>query len=156
ETTLPGSSAEYYKLNYEFSKYWPISRALVLNTRVELGYGDSYGSEPERVICRSLPGQPLPVPGSGDATDTTNPADGLCGSASVDSRALVGSGRTFFVSFYAGGARSVRGIRDSTLDAREAALGSSSLQPIGGAHKTIGSVEMFFPQLIKSPAASVS
>ncbi|HEY4560448.1 MAG TPA: outer membrane protein assembly factor BamA, partial [Lysobacter sp.] len=43
EVALPGSTSEYYKLNYEFSKYWPISRALVLNTRFELGYGDSYG-----------------------------------------------------------------------------------------------------------------
>src|SRR3546814_1266584 len=45
ETTLPGSTVQFYKLNYEFSKYWPISRALVLNTRFDLGYGDSYGSD---------------------------------------------------------------------------------------------------------------
>src|SRR5690606_30433670 len=45
EATLPGSTAEYYKLNYQFSKYWHVHRALVLNTRVDLGYGDSYGKD---------------------------------------------------------------------------------------------------------------
>src|SRR3546814_17190267 len=51
ETTLPGSPVQFYKLNYEFSKYWPISRALVLNTRFDLGYGDSYGPDAVRVFC---------------------------------------------------------------------------------------------------------
>ncbi len=33
EVTLPGSTAEYFKLNYEFSKYWPLNRLMVLNTQ---------------------------------------------------------------------------------------------------------------------------
>lgn len=45
EATLPGSTAEYYKINYNFTKFWPISRHLVINTRAELGYGDSYGKD---------------------------------------------------------------------------------------------------------------
>ena len=157
ETTLPGSTAQYYKLNYEFSRYWSINRALVLNTRFELGYGDSYGSDKTLVVCRSLPGQPLPPPGAGDP-ETPPGIDGNegCAPGSVYQRTLVASGLPFYENFYAGGARSVRGFRDNTLGPREAALGSSYLQPIGGALKTIGSVEMFFPQLIKSPAARVS
>jgi outer membrane protein insertion porin family len=157
ETTLPGSTAEYYKVNYEFSKYWPISRALVLNTRFEVGYGDSYGSDVVRTICRALPGQPLPPPGAGDP-DPTPGIDGNegCAPGTVYSNTLVATGLPFFENFYAGGARSVRGFRDNTLGPREAAFGSSYLQPIGGSLKTIGSVEMFFPQLIKSPAARVS
>src|SRR3546814_3630674 len=63
ETTLPGSTVQFYKLNYEFSKYWPISRALVLNTRFDLGYGDSYGSDAVRVFCQTNPGQPPVAPG---------------------------------------------------------------------------------------------
>jgi outer membrane protein insertion porin family len=157
ETTLPGSTAEYYKLNYEFSKYWPINRALVLNTRFELGYGDSYGSDATLVVCRSLPGQPLPPPGSGDPGSVPGAGGNEgCAPGSEYQRTLVASGLPFFENFYAGGARSVRGFRDNTLGPREAAAGSSFLQPIGGALKTIGSVEMFFPQLIKSPAARVS
>src|SRR5690606_17584128 len=71
ETTLPGSTVEYFKLNYEFSRYWPINRALVLNTRFELGYGDSYGDDTLRVFCRRLGDQPLPTPGGGAPADPT-------------------------------------------------------------------------------------
>ena len=43
EVTLPGSDLEYYKVFHDFSKFWPINRALVIETRSEIGYGDSYG-----------------------------------------------------------------------------------------------------------------
>ncbi|MCR6662506.1 MAG: outer membrane protein assembly factor BamA [Luteimonas sp.] len=157
ETTLPGSTAEYYKINYEFSKYWPINRALVLNTRFEIGYGDSYGSDVSRTFCRTLPGQPLIPPGSGvDPDPVALTSDGICAPGSNYWKTLTATGLPFFENFYAGGARSVRGFRDNTLGPREAATGSTFLQPIGGALKTVGSLEMFFPQLIKSPAARVS
>ena len=58
EITLPGSTAEYYKLNYEFSKYWPLHRTMVLNTRTEIGYGDSYGSDVTRNVCFTPPPPP--------------------------------------------------------------------------------------------------
>jgi outer membrane protein insertion porin family len=47
EVTLPGSTQEYSKINYQFSRYWPISQALVLNTNFNLGYGDGYGNASE-------------------------------------------------------------------------------------------------------------
>ncbi|MFN8766968.1 MAG: outer membrane protein assembly factor BamA, partial [Lysobacteraceae bacterium] len=43
EVALPGSDLEYYKISYDFSKFWPINRALVVETRTSIGYGDSYG-----------------------------------------------------------------------------------------------------------------
>lgn len=43
EIALPGSDLEYYKIFYDFSKFWPINRALVVETRASIGYGDSYG-----------------------------------------------------------------------------------------------------------------
>ena len=43
EIALPGSDLEYFKVFYDFSKFWPINRALVVETRASLGYGDSYG-----------------------------------------------------------------------------------------------------------------
>ncbi|MGV8931742.1 MAG: outer membrane protein assembly factor BamA [Luteimonas sp.] len=152
ETTLPGSTAQYYKLNYEFSKYWPISRALVLNTRFELGYGDSYGADVERVFCQTLPSQPPTAP----AGVSMAAAQAQCKPGSVYDKTLVATGLPFFENFYAGGARSVRGFRDNTLGPRESAFGSSYLQPLGGAVKTVGSLEMFFPTLFDSPAARVS
>ncbi len=50
EATLPGSTVEYYKLNYQISKYWPIIPSLVINTRAEVGYGDSYGNDSTVVL----------------------------------------------------------------------------------------------------------
>jgi outer membrane protein insertion porin family len=153
ETTLPGSTVQFYKLNYEFSKYWPISRALVLNTRIDLGYGDSYGADAVRVFCQTNPGQP-PVPSADGVNMAAAQPD--CAPGSTYDKTLVATGLPFFENFYAGGARSVRGFRDNTLGPREAASGSTYLQPLGGAVKTVGSLEMFFPTLFDSPAARIS
>lgn len=139
EATLPGSTVEYYKLNYNISKFWPLSRHLVLNTRAELGYGDSYGDSVTRNLCRT-PGNYACQPGDADYLRTIT-ADGL----------------PFFENFYAGGVRSVRGFTDNTLGPRDVPFaGSTYSQPIGGAFKTVGSLEMYFPTLLDTPAARVS
>ena len=162
EMTLPGSTVEYYKLNYTFSKYWPISRSLVLNTRAELGWGDSYGSDSVRNVCYT--------PGSYQDTDNNTgtppvfvpgpaPSD-PCLTTSTDYRkTITATGLPFFENFYAGGVRSVRGFRDNTLGPREGISATTPYdqqQPIGGSFKTVGSLEMYFPSLIKSPSARVS
>lgn len=153
EITLPGSTAEYYKLNYEFSKYWPINRALVLNTRAEIGYGDSYGGEVSRDVCYAPP----PPPTEGNPFPPAPPPSDPCDPSSPDYvRTITASGLPFFENFYAGGTRSVRGFRDNTLGPREAAGFSSFQQPLGGAFKTVGSLEMYFPTLLDSPAARIS
>ena len=51
EIALPGSTVEYFKLAYDFAKYWPLSQMLVLKTGVNLGYGDSYGKTFTRNLC---------------------------------------------------------------------------------------------------------
>lgn len=147
EITLPGSTAEYYKLNYDFSKYWPISRALVLNTRFQLGYGDSYGKDTTRVFCQRE-GSPPPVPKSYTDAD--------CAAGATFNRAITATGLPFFENFYAGGVRSVRGFRDNTLGPVDFSGRSTLRQPIGGALKTVGSLEMYFPTLLDTPAARVS
>lgn len=132
EATLPGSTVEYYKLQYNISKFWPLSRHFVLNTRAELGYGDSYGKDFSRVIDRDGPNGP-----KGPETITA-------------------TGLPFFENFYAGGVRSVRGYTDNTLGPRERVEGSTYKQPLGGAFKTTGSLEMYFPTLLDTPAARIS
>lgn len=150
EATLPGSTAEYYKLNYEFSKYWPISRALVLNTRAELGYGDSYGDDVTRNICFVAPTDANPDP-------VITPPDQCVPTSPDYVKTVTATGLPFFENFYAGGVRSVRGFRDNTLGPRVGIYHDSPrIQPIGGAVKSVGSLEFIFPTLINSPQARVS
>jgi outer membrane protein insertion porin family len=129
EATLPGSTVEYWKLNYQISKYWTLIPSLVLNTRAEFGYGDSYGSDVSRTL--------------------TNP-DGT-------TRTVTAAGLPFYENFYAGGTNSVRGFEDNTLGPRSEATQSYSRgQPLGGSFKTVGSAEMYFPKLFDSPSARIS
>lgn len=156
EVALPGSTVEYYKLNYEISKYWPLSRAIVLNTRAELGYGDSYGDSVTRNICYTAPTYEdtdgdgvidTQVPGA----DPTDP----CLTTSPDYiKTVTADGLPFFENFYAGGVRSVRGFRDNTLGPRLPISGD--FRPVGGSVKTVGSLEMIFPTLLDTPSARVS
>ena len=43
EVGLPGGSLNYYKANYQYQRYFPITRDYTLMLNGELGYGDGYG-----------------------------------------------------------------------------------------------------------------
>ncbi|MBK8286689.1 MAG: outer membrane protein assembly factor BamA [Ahniella sp.] len=43
EASLPGSDLEYYKINYEYARYFPMGERFSLLNRTEVGYGDGYG-----------------------------------------------------------------------------------------------------------------
>jgi outer membrane protein insertion porin family len=156
EATLPGSTAQYFKLEYEYSRYWPLSRALILRTGVNLGYGDSYGAEATRAICytaptpptKANPNPPPPPPGSDPCLPTSPDYD----------KTVTAKGLPFFENFYAGGIGSggrVRGFVDNTLGPR-AYNAFGYARPVGGSVKTVGSVEMFFPKLFDTKAARIS
>ena len=57
-------------------------------------------------------------------------------------------GLPFFKNFYAGGPGSVRGFTTNTLGPTTIFGGFSQVQPLGGAVKTTGTFEFYFPRLL--------
>jgi len=126
EAALPGSDLEYYRLSYDFEHYWHPNFApwVVLKSAVSLGYGDSYG-DTHKAQCFSFAQSGAPIPG-------TQAACGL----------------PFFKNFYAGGPGSVRGFSANTLGPTTNFGGFSQVQPLGGAVKTTGTFEFYFPRFL--------
>ncbi|MBX3727000.1 MAG: outer membrane protein assembly factor BamA [Xanthomonadales bacterium] len=121
EVVLPGSTQEYYKVFYRFGRYFPVNSWLTLFASGDVGYGDGYGNSVPLRDCTPLvnnPGTDIPAPPCSE-----------------------GSRLPFFENFYAGGVRSIRGFEDNSLGPRDAQFG----RPIGGAFRTIGTLEAVFP-----------
>jgi outer membrane protein insertion porin family len=121
EIILPGSTQEYYKLYYRFGRYFPVTSWLTLLASGDIGYGDGYGNAVPFRDCTPLvvdPGVELPPDPCSE-----------------------GSRLPFFENFYAGGVRSIRGFEDNSLGPRD----DQTLRPIGGAFRTIGTVEAILP-----------
>jgi outer membrane protein insertion porin family len=46
ETGVPGGTLKYYKLNYQYQRYFPLTQTLTLMLNGEFGYGDGYDGKP--------------------------------------------------------------------------------------------------------------
>jgi outer membrane protein insertion porin family len=121
EVTLPGSTVEYYKVNYHWAQYLRMTDKLIFYPHLTFGYGNTYNA-PESVL------------------DPTHPRY----------RGNLG-GLPFFDDFYAGGVSDVRGFRDNTLGPFDVngsncpPTNANCRLPLGGALKFAASAEVIFP-----------
>lgn len=130
EIALPGSDLEYYQLSYNFEHYMRLFPWLIFKVGADLGYGDSYGSTRSKQ-CTEFDDSEVPIPGTGSHC-----------------------GLPFFRNYYAGGPGSLRGFQQNTLGPIDSSTGLD--QPLGGAVKTIGTFEFYFPKLIKASGTRAS
>lgn len=122
EVSLPGSSRQYYKLFYNYAKYWQVWDPLVFSVRGEVGYGDSYDDYDD-----DLPVQPIePVR--------------LRGDCQVSDIVTLDRGLPFYEHFFGGGVNDVRGFDDNTLGPKD-----QNCLSVGGDFKVTGGLDLFVP-----------
>jgi outer membrane protein insertion porin family len=124
ETSLPGSTREFYKIFYRYAKYVPIWADLVFSFHGELGYGDAYDnydatSQAVEVVLRLPPGER----GCLDEEVVT-----------------LDTGLPFYEHFYGGGVRDIRGFEDNTLGPK-----GPDCRAVGGDLKVSGGLEIAIP-----------
>lgn len=123
EVSLPGSSREFYKLNYRFRNYWPIGQRMAFAVRGDISYGDAYDN-----YDKNLGAEP----------EEPSIAEGR--SCLLDEVVTLDTGLPFYEHFYAGGVQDVRGFDEYSLGPKDRQCLS-----IGGAFKVVGGVELAFP-----------
>ena len=129
EFSLPGSSREFYKLNYRFRNYWPVGQRMAFGLRGDLSYGDSYDNWDQRL---GLENEPIE-----DILDPELIATLRCDPSEI---VTVDTGLPFYEHFYGGGVQDIRGFDDNSLGPKDLACRS-----IGGSLKVVGGAELAFP-----------
>ncbi len=125
ELALPGSSREFYKLNYRFRHYWPIGDRMAFSVRGDLAYGDAYDNWDDQLDVEEI--EPERAPNA-----RTN--------CRVDEIVTVDRGLPFYEHFFGGGVRDIRGFDDNTLGPKD-----QFCRAVGGDFKVSGGVELAFP-----------
>ncbi len=128
ETSLPGSSRQFYKLFYRAAKYWPIWADLVFSVHGEVGYGDAYDNYDSTSLATPVPSPELP--------------EGTEGECLQEEVMTLDTGLPFYEHFYGGGVRDIRGFEDNTLGPKD---GLISCRAVGGDVKVAGGVELAIP-----------
>jgi outer membrane protein insertion porin family len=127
ETSLPGSTRQFYKLYYRAAKYIPIWGDLVLSFHGDLGYGDSYDDYDKTSLA--------------DPIDNELP-EGVESACLEEEVISLDTGLPFFEHFYGGGVRDIRGFEDNTLGPKDGPL---SCRAVGGDVKISGGMEIAIP-----------
>jgi outer membrane protein insertion porin family len=125
ETSLPGSSRQFYKINYRYAKYIPVWAGLVFSYHGDLGYGDAYDNYDKTSLAVPVD---IAIPESFERN---------C----LDEEVIaLDNGLPFFEHFYGGGVRDIRGFSDNTLGPKD-----TSCRAVGGDLKTSGGLELAIP-----------
>jgi outer membrane protein insertion porin family len=123
EIALPGSTREFYRLNYRFRKYWPIgSSGMAFSVKGDVAYGDAYDNYDDDLSIEPI--EP----------------ERLQGDCQIDEIVTTDSGLPFYEHFYGGGVQDIRGFDDNSLGPKDAFCRS-----VGGDFKVIGGIELAFP-----------
>jgi outer membrane protein insertion porin family len=125
ETSVPGSSREFYKLFYRYAKYFPITRSLTFSYHGDVGYGDSYDNYDETSLATPI-----------DTTLNTG-NENRCLQEEV---MALDTGLPFYEHFYGGGVRDIRGFDDNTLGPKD-----PFCRALGGDFKVSGGIELAIP-----------
>jgi len=126
EVALPGSTREFYRINYRFRKYWPIGRSgMAFSIKGDLAYGDAYDNYDE-----DLGLEPVEVELNED----------LRRDCQIDEVVTFDDGLPFYEHFYGGGVSDIRGFDDNSLGPKD-----NFCRSVGGDFKVIGGIELAFP-----------
>jgi outer membrane protein insertion porin family len=93
EVGTPAGDLQYYKLSYQYQRFFPLSRNLVFMANGEIGYGDGYGEQPLPFFKNFTAGGINSV--RGFKSYTIGPKDSL-GSPRGGSQRLVSNAELFF------------------------------------------------------------
>lgn len=126
EVALPGSSREFYRLNYRFRKYWPIGdRGMAFSVNGDVAYGDAYDRYDDKLGLE--PVEP----------ELSQWRSREC---LIDEVVTYDRGLPFYEHFFGGGVSDIRGFRDNSLGPKDQLCRS-----VGGDFKVIGGFELAFP-----------
>ncbi len=129
EVALPGSSREFYKLNYRLRKYWPVGQRMAFGIRGDIGYGDAYDNYDSELDLEELNLEEI--------LDPELIANLRC---PIDEIVTIDDGLPFYEHFYGGGVQDIRGFDDNSLGPKD-----FSCRSVGGALKVVGGIELAFP-----------
>lgn len=122
DVSLPGSSREYFKLAFNYAKYWTVFDPLVFSLRGEVGYGQEYDNFDDELQTEPIE----PVRLSGDCR--------------VSDIVTLDRGLPFWEHFFGGGVSDVRGFDDNTLGPKD-----QFCRSVGGDFKVTGGMDLFVP-----------
>lgn len=116
----PGSSREYYTMQYRGRKFFPLGGKFAFVLRADVSYGDNYDNDD--VIVEDV--EPVRISGN----------------CQLDEIVTSDGGLPFWEHFFAGGVSDIRGFDDNTLGPKD-----QFCRSVGGDFKAAGGVEIAFP-----------